>query len=292
MISIVLPTYNGERYIKQAIESIIAQTYSDWELVVVNDCSKDNTAAIVEQYSARDSRIRMINNSENQKLPRSLNIGFGEAHGELLTWTSDDNMYKSDALEKMYHYLQLNPNIDIVYANCNLIDENGKIIGNAPVDGEIMNLYDGNVIGACFLYKREVHEKLHGYDTSKFLVEDYDFWIRALRYFKYGFIDQILYDYRVHDNSLTSQRMDEIRLRTNQLLQEEIERDDILPEAKITIYRSMIRRMYNMGDTSGFKNYCKKLKQESYCEYRNMGKKIRLANILGIKMTKLISKMI
>ena len=79
-ISIVLPTYNGEKYLKQSIESILGQTYTDWELIVVNDCSTDSTQEIIDFYRKKDTRIRTIFNYTNQKLPESLNIGFREAN--------------------------------------------------------------------------------------------------------------------------------------------------------------------------------------------------------------------
>ena len=113
-VSIVLPTYNGEEYISNAIESIINQTYNDWELIIVNDCSNDNTLDIINKYALADSRISIIINNQNMKLPESLNIGFRNAKGDYLSWTSDDNMYDSKAIEKMVHYLDSNPNDNMV----------------------------------------------------------------------------------------------------------------------------------------------------------------------------------
>ena len=90
LISIVLPVYNGEQYIDKAVESIIGQTYKNWELILVNDCSTDHTLEILEEYAGKDVRIRIINNTHNLKLPASLNVGFENAKGRYLTWTSDD----------------------------------------------------------------------------------------------------------------------------------------------------------------------------------------------------------
>ena len=101
LISIILPTYNGEKYIRESIDSILNQTYKNWELIIVNDCSTDQTPTIVDEYATKDSRIKIINNAMNLKLPKSLNIGFKEAKGEYYTWTSDDNIFKPTALEVM-----------------------------------------------------------------------------------------------------------------------------------------------------------------------------------------------
>src|SRR5262245_43666619 len=106
LVSIVLPTYNGSRFIQKSIESCLHQTYRRIELIIVNDCSTDETPAIIEEYAKGDSRVRIIHNATNQKLPLSLNIGFAAAKGEYFTWTSDDNYYAPNAIEKMVDVLQ------------------------------------------------------------------------------------------------------------------------------------------------------------------------------------------
>ena len=84
MVSIVLPVYNGEKYLKEAIDSILSQTYRNIELVVVNDCSTDKSLCIIKEYMEKDDRVKLVNNETNQKLPKSLNIGFEHCRGCLL----------------------------------------------------------------------------------------------------------------------------------------------------------------------------------------------------------------
>ncbi|MCI5760300.1 MAG: glycosyltransferase family 2 protein, partial [Eubacterium sp.] len=91
-ISIVMPVYNGERYLAGAIRSVLEQSYPNFELIIVNDASTDGSLKIAEVFAAKDDRIRVYTNEHNQKLPRSLNIGFSHCEGELYTWTSDDNL--------------------------------------------------------------------------------------------------------------------------------------------------------------------------------------------------------
>lgn len=81
-ISVILPVYNGEKYVANAIESILNQTYHNIELIIVNDCSADNTLQIIEDYAKKDDRIKIYCNDSNQKLPKSLNIGFSKASGD------------------------------------------------------------------------------------------------------------------------------------------------------------------------------------------------------------------
>ena len=219
-ISIVLPTYNGEKYIRQSIQSIINQTFRDWELIIVNDCSDDKTAYIVKEFQDRDNRIHVITNKENMKLPASLNIGFSIANGEYLTWTSDDNLYRDNALAVLVDYLNKNKSCYMVCALMNVIDDQGKIIyTNIKYDAEVM-LYN-NCVGACFLYRREVLTEIGQYNVNKFLVEDYDYWLRILfRYGKIDYIDTELYLYRLHDGSLTGKKKKDIDIQRAKLRNE------------------------------------------------------------------------
>ena len=222
-ISIVLPTYNGERYIRESIDSILGQSFEDWELIVVNDCSTDRTAQILSEYVLKDNRIKVINNEKNQKLPKSLNIGFAQTKGNFLTWTSDDNVYLPDALKKMYQYLLMNPGIYMVSGKMNNMDQDGNFLRlNTQYDESTM--MDHNSVGACFLYRRKVLEEVGDYDTSMFLVEDYDYWLSILeRYGAIGCIRDVLYIYRRHGNSLTEQRKEDIKKQLLKLKKKHLE---------------------------------------------------------------------
>ena len=101
LVSIILPVYNGERYLKQSIESCLNQTYKNIELIIVNDCSTDSTSLIIDEYLLKDNRVRVIDNHINKKLPASLNIGHSQIRGAYVSWTSDDNHYNENAIEVM-----------------------------------------------------------------------------------------------------------------------------------------------------------------------------------------------
>jgi glycosyltransferase involved in cell wall biosynthesis len=209
LVSIVLPTYNGSRYIRQSIESCLAQSFSDFELIIVNDCSTDNTSDIIEEYREKDSRIKIIHNTFNKKLPLSLNTGFEQAQGKYHTWTSDDNYYAPGALEKMAAILAAHPDIDLVYTDYSLVDEDGQVFGTR----RFHNIYDGFTdwlgCGACFLYKEQVFRINKGYNPGAFLIEDYDFFMRAFLHFNFYYLPgHDLYFYREHPSSLTSTQGD------------------------------------------------------------------------------------
>jgi hypothetical protein len=126
------------------------------------------------------------------------------AQGEYLTWTSDDNRYRPEALETMLRTLK-EKQVALAFAYYQVIDEHDQeiqVIGFSS--GDKGHVLGGNIVGACFLYTREVYETIGEYDTELFLVEDWDYWQRVLAKFPFCSITQVLYDYRLHSASLTS----------------------------------------------------------------------------------------
>jgi glycosyltransferase involved in cell wall biosynthesis len=209
LISIVLPCYNGAMFLAQSIQSCIDQKYQNWELILVDDCSTDDSYNIMRKFEKENSRIKIIQNAKNLKLPASLNVGFEQAKGEYFTWTSDDNYYLPDCLEELIASLCINQ-ADAIYSGFYRINETGDFIGDYhPMKPE--NMICESVVGASFLYKRSIHEVLHGYDTNLFLIEDYDFWLRMyLNDFRIITLDKLLYVYRNHSSSLTSARKKDV----------------------------------------------------------------------------------
>jgi cellulose synthase/poly-beta-1,6-N-acetylglucosamine synthase-like glycosyltransferase len=205
-ISIVLPVYNGEDFLEQSIKSCLEQTHRNIELVIVDDCSKDNSPAIIAKYAALDPRIVSIRNSVNQRLPRSLNTGFAAATGELLTWTSHDNYYDSNGLEALARYLCTWKDIDLVYCDYRQYDETRQMQIEVKRLWPPWQLPIRNVVGAYFLFRRSVYEAVGDHRVDMEYAEDYDFWVRS---YKRGFslmqLRNPLYTYRLHSQSMTAE---------------------------------------------------------------------------------------
>jgi glycosyltransferase involved in cell wall biosynthesis len=218
LVSIVLPTYNGQRYLREAVESCRGQTYDNWELIVVDDASTDATPEIVAGFVAADGRIRSIRHKQNRKLPAGLNTGFAASRGAYLTWTSDDNLYEPDALERMVDSLESNPDVGLVYCDLKRIGADGQDVGRWELPGPEAFPHRG-WIGACFLYRREVYQRVGQYDPGMFLAEDFEYWLRVVRHFEVlhlaGFAP---YRYRHHDGSLTALKRAKAKLQRTRAL--------------------------------------------------------------------------
>ena len=200
-VSIILPTYNGQAYIEEAITSILNQTFEDFELIVVDDCSTDHTPGLLESFRLQDARIKIITNKHNLKLPASLNVGHRMAQGEYLTWTSDDNTLHNNFLERLVKVLETSSE-DVVYSDFNVIGSLGELIRIQKTE-DISLLPFANIIGASFLYSKKVYEATK-YNEELHGIEDYDFWIRSAQNFSFKHIEDVIYDYRIHTKSLTT----------------------------------------------------------------------------------------
>ena len=198
-VSIVLPTYNGSKYLRQAIDSCLNQTYRNIELVIVDDGSTDKTPVIIKSY--KDKRIEHVKHKKNMGLPEALNTGFFNATGDYLTWTSDDNQYMPSAIEEMVNYLRKNQDVDFVYADywAHYFETSKKELRKLP---DTLALHRTNEVGPCFLFTRKVYEKIGNYNPKLELVEDYDYWIRVSKKFKMGRYPLPLYIYGEHRGSL------------------------------------------------------------------------------------------
>ena len=237
MISIVLPVYNGERNLADSIVSCLEQTYRNFELIIVNDCSTDRTLQIANEFALKDDRIKIVSNLINRKLPASLNIGFEQSRGNFLTWTSDDNRYKPNALEEMLNQIIQN-NADLVYADYDVVNVSGAVVERKKLQ-EPEHLFSYNHVGACFLYKRSVFERLGGYRTDLFCAEDYEYWMRIWTAgMKMHHIPRSLYFYADNPCSLTATRRDLILAKTIQLKMEYVDKVPVSAKVKVkTLFR-------------------------------------------------------
>ena len=220
-VTLVLPVHNGAAFLAQALASIFSQTFTDFELICVDDGSTDATPDILAGAAQDDRRVRIVTHDIRRGLPASLNTGFAIARGDLHGWVSDDNRMRPEMLERLVGALDDSPAAAIVYAGYTEIDAEGKAIARhaARPSGDLLL---ANLVGPAFLYRAEVFEALEGYDEALEGVEDYDFWLRARHLFKFAPLTDDLLEYRVHPQSLSHRQGAQIARRHDILLRREI----------------------------------------------------------------------
>lgn len=202
LVSIVLTTLNGARYIQQSIDSCLGQTYRDIELIVVDGGSTDGTVEILDHCN--DIRMRVIHQKDNAgKLPGALNLGLGVARGNYLTWTQDDCYYAPDAIEKMVRLLEERPDINQVYTDWWLMRATGDpewIHVRPPSE---LSTAKSDLVGVSFLMRRRVREVIGEHSIDAYPSQDYDYRMRVAQRFESERIQEPLYFYRLHSASLT-----------------------------------------------------------------------------------------
>lgn len=184
LVSIVLPCYGGERHLSAAIVSCLAQSYQNFELIVVNDASPDRCLEIAKQFAAVDSRIRIINRAENGGVARAFNSGFEVARGEFHTRLAQDDLFEPDGVERLVATIRnADSRIGLVYGDSFVIDEGGRQTGRDVSPGPADVLRFRNRLGLAVMWKRDVWECIGQFDPECDAAEDFDYWLRvAARY--------------------------------------------------------------------------------------------------------------
>lgn len=209
-VSVIMPTYNRANLLKNSIHSVLSQTFKDFEVIIINNYSNDNTLEVINAFN--DNRIKIINYKNNGIIAKSRNQGLLHSSGKYIAFLDDDDLWFPEKLELQIKYLTSNPEIDIAYSNAMIIDEHGirKGILNNPTRAKSGKIFlelvnDSFVPMLTVLMRKKVFETigLLNEDLSLRAAEDYEYWLRASLKFNFGYIDKPLALYRVHSGCAT-----------------------------------------------------------------------------------------
>lgn len=183
LVSVIMPTYNVEKYVGEAIESILNQTYENFEFIIVDDCSTDSTYEICKKYANQDSRIKLYKNSENLKISKTLNFALSKSTGKYILRMDGDDISVPDRIEKMKVFLDANPKVKLVGTSAITIDSEGKELGKTKfLDSiELINKTCTlkTPVAHIWMTYKSVYDELDGYRLVN-PSEDFDFVLRCL----------------------------------------------------------------------------------------------------------------
>lgn len=209
-ISIILPTYNRESAIRQSIESVLTQTYRDFEMIVIDDCSTDQTEHIVK--SIKDERIHYYKLEENSGASAARNTGVSYATSDIIAFQDSDDVWRADKLEKQMNYWKEHPEYKMIYCAYLLHRQNDEAVRVplqetlGPLSGNIFStLLVKNTIGTpTMLIDKKSFEETGGFDTTVESIEDWDFAVRFAENNEIGYLDEILVDAYQSDKGVSS----------------------------------------------------------------------------------------
>jgi glycosyltransferase involved in cell wall biosynthesis len=213
-VSVVIGAYNGERFLRPAIESIISQTFRNFELIVVDDCSTDRTPQILSEF--KDDRIRVVRNERNLGIAETLNNGIAVARGEYVALQDHDDVSLPARLEFQVAFLDKNAQVGMVGSSCSLIDEAGILLAHRPVEYDAVKLrwdllWRTALIHTTLMVRRRAIEEVGGYspDPQYRFAEDYDLMSRVAFRYAVANIPQPLGWWRVHKTSASQLNLSE-----------------------------------------------------------------------------------
>jgi len=199
LFSIVVPTYNQAEFLPEALDSILSQTYDNWEAIVVNDGSTDQTAEVMKNYAEKDARIRIIHKT-NGGVASALNEGIKNARGDWICWLSSDDMFEPDKLEVNLQAIEENPDIRFFHTNYFLFDEERRLkceLLSDPrecvpsVELQVLKFFETNYVsGISIAIYREVFDHVGGFDEKYRCGQDFDMWLRINARYRAFYIDR------------------------------------------------------------------------------------------------------
>lgn len=222
-ISVIIPTYSGEKFIQRAIESVLNQTFQDFEIIVVDDCSRDNTVSVVKDLQKKDSRIKLIEldkNSGGPALPK--NKGFEVSTGKFIAYLDHDDEWLLDKLSQQMNLFinSKKKNLGLVSCGAYLVNDPGKLFGiyTPIINNKSIFPYIllGNLIhsNSSVLIKREVIDSVGPRDENMKYSEDWDMWIRIAKAgYDMDFISKPLFKYYFHNENVTKTSKKDIRVK-------------------------------------------------------------------------------
>ncbi|OUP73979.1 hypothetical protein B5F09_10935 [Erysipelatoclostridium sp. An173] len=210
-VSIVMPNYNGAQYIKESIDSVLNQTYKDYELIIIDDCSTDNSKEIINSFS--DSRIIKIFSEKNRHVAYTANLGFKSAKGEYIARIDSDDVWENDKLEKQVKYMDENPECGACFTRVNIIDENSKKANEKYPDIDFLFNHEENKSskewihyffekGNCLcnpsaLIRTNILDKVgRNYNVACVPAQDFDMWVRLVIKAPIYILEERLTNYR------------------------------------------------------------------------------------------------
>lgn len=210
-VAVVMAVYNGERYLQEAVESILKQTFADFEFLVVDDGSTDRTPAILQEFAERDTRIRVLQNAENLGLTKSLNRGIRASQGEYIARMDADDISHPDRFKRQIVFLHEHPGHGLVGSWYVKIDEQGRELWREELPTEDQELRKNLIVRnplphASLMMRRQALERVGLYDERWQVSQDYELLFRLSHEYEIGAVPEVLFFSRTSRVSVTSTR--------------------------------------------------------------------------------------
>ena len=215
IVSVIMAVHNGEGYLDDAVKSILSQTFSDFEFIIIDDGSTDGTAALLKEFERSDRRIRLYWNEKNLGLSQSLNIGLGFARGEYIVRMDADDISLPERLRKQVEYMECHADVGVCGTWAELIGDQTGSLKHPTAHDEIYTkmLFENGIMHPTVIMRLAVLDQNNlRYEVREPYIEDYDLWSRAIPFMQFANIPEVMLHYRLHRANTYNLHGDEQRI--------------------------------------------------------------------------------
>lgn len=249
-VTVLMPVYNSENYLKESIEGVLNQTFKDFEFLIINDGSTDRSVEIIQSYD--DDRIRFINNQDNKFYMKRLNEGIEIAQGKYIARMDSDDICLPERLQKQVEVLDKNPDVGIVGTFWQMFGSRDNLV-EVPQnhdDIKVFSIFHSPFGHPTVMFRKSMFNEFSLRYSEDFpFAEDYELWTRALKYFKGANINEVLLNYRVHCMGVTSSRSEVQHDTARRVRKRILEKLDLFSEENLNLHTEF-SRSYNLGQIS------------------------------------------
>ena len=212
LVSIIMNCHNGEKFLRQSIQSVLHQSYKNWELIFWDNFSEDDSKKIIAKFS--DKRIKYFKSTKFNRLYKSRNLAIQNAKGEFISFLDTDDLWQKDKLEKQMNFFSKNEDFEIVYSNYYIYDESkkkkfikfNKVLPSGIVFKQLLRNYTVGIVSICL---RKSIFKDNSFNDNFDIIGDFDLFLRLSENNKIGYMHDILAVYRLHESNLSKKKIDQ-----------------------------------------------------------------------------------
>ena len=252
-VTVLMPVYNAAKFLRDAVGSILKQSFSDFEFLIIDDGSTDGSQSIISSY--KDSRIKFVQNEKNFGVAKTLNRGLDLSRGEYIARMDADDISKRHRLRKQIRFMEENPEVGVSGTWIRLFGDQPRVIERCPVGASVVKsylLFDNPMSHSSVIMRRAAMEQFHlRYDPFFKRTEDFDLWSRASEFFAMDNLPEVLIRFRVHGASVTSTTQDVMTQQTEKILARLLKRVGVEPTSEELKFHHIVghgRRLYSRDD--------------------------------------------
>lgn len=255
LVTIIIPVFNAANYLDETMESVLSQTFTDFECILIDDASTDHSAQLIRNWCYRDSRISSLVNKRNLGVSATRNTGLLNAKGDYIALLDADDIWLPDKLALQVAILNNEPNIGLVSSCFGIINSHGELItprssaqlgqGKIPLQQYIFDRI--SMAPSAVIFRAKCLEKAGLFNTDYFIAEDFAFWLHILRHYPMKTTTNVLLHYRVHSDSASANKLRNREQKIIVLEEEVLNKDELCSEVTPQIQIDLQRRYLSLA---------------------------------------------